>query len=138
MRFIANSSVAAAVYISDDAYLFEFSEFLNPGVIVSTKHGKNIINYATKSHGGGVVHLPRPGAEPPGHSEARFDGTRNPGASVLGGGETSYEKQSYSLRIAYAGNMSGVVASGEIIWVEENGVHKVRSPIVVAPMIPVW
>ncbi|KAG6406894.1 hypothetical protein SASPL_134510 [Salvia splendens] len=55
-----------------------------------------------------------------------------------GGGETSYEKQSYSLRIAYAGNMSGVVASGEIIWVEENGVHKVRSPIVVAPMIPVW
>ncbi|KAG6425148.1 hypothetical protein SASPL_115574 [Salvia splendens] len=49
-----------------------------------------------------------------------------------------YEKQSYSLRVAYTGNTSGVVEFGSIIWEEESGGHSVRSPIVVAPMIPVW
>ncbi|XP_057779876.1 subtilisin-like protease SBT3 [Salvia miltiorrhiza] len=50
-----------------------------------------------------------------------------------------YEKQSYSLKIAYTGNMtSGVVSFGSLSWIEENGGHTVRSPIVVAPMIPVW
>ncbi|KAL1534193.1 subtilisin-like protease SBT3 [Salvia divinorum] len=350
MRFIANSSAAAAVYISDDAYLFEFSDFPNPGVIVSTKHAQKLIDYATKSHASATIHFQQtvvgatrvrapvvasytsrgPAPSHPGilkpdlmapgtlvvaswipntstsfigsnialtsdfvlasgtsmacphasgvaallkgvHPEwspaairsammttaGHLDNTRghirdsffnyeiatplamgagqvdpnraaDPGliydataqdyvnllcsmnytknqirtitrsgytctdpnpdlnypsfvtlynentkydvvqefnrtVTNVGGEETSYEvrvkaprgskvtvapavlrfgkkyeKQSYSLRIAYAGNTSGVVASGEIIWVEENGVHKVRSPIVVAPMIPVW
>ncbi|KAI3465338.1 hypothetical protein Pfo_022001 [Paulownia fortunei] len=49
-----------------------------------------------------------------------------------------YEKQSYSLTIKYKGNISGAITFGSITWVEDNGKHTVRSPIVVSPMIPVW
>lgn len=49
-----------------------------------------------------------------------------------------YEKQSYTLTINYKANTTGAITFGSITWVEENGGHVVRSPIVVAPMIPVW
>ncbi|PIN21074.1 Tripeptidyl-peptidase II [Handroanthus impetiginosus] len=49
-----------------------------------------------------------------------------------------YEKQSYSLTIQYSGSKTGAITFGSIIWVEDNGNHTVRSPIVVSPMIPVW
>ncbi|KAH6758945.1 hypothetical protein C2S51_019180 [Perilla frutescens var. frutescens] len=48
------------------------------------------------------------------------------------------EKQSYSVSIVYSGKTDGVVAFGSIIWVEENGKHSVRSPIVISPMIRGW
>lgn len=57
-------------------------------------------------------------------------------ATLEFGGEN--EKQSYSLRIVYNGGTNGGVEFGEIIWVEDNGQHRVRSPIVIAPMIRVW
>ncbi|KAL8030050.1 hypothetical protein ABFX02_14G262600 [Erythranthe guttata] len=49
-----------------------------------------------------------------------------------------YEKQSYSVTVEYNGDKSGGVTFGSITWVEDNGKHTVRSPIVVSPMIPVW
>ncbi|CAI9115795.1 OLC1v1016789C1 [Oldenlandia corymbosa var. corymbosa] len=49
-----------------------------------------------------------------------------------------YDKQSYSLSIKYKADHNMTVTFGSITWVEENGKHTVRSPIVVAPMIPVW
>ncbi|KAL0368966.1 UNVERIFIED_CONTAM: Subtilisin-like protease SBT3 [Sesamum calycinum] len=49
-----------------------------------------------------------------------------------------YEKQSYSLTIQYKGNTTGAITFGSITWIEDNGKHIVRSPIVVSPMIPVW
>ncbi|XP_052200677.1 subtilisin-like protease SBT3 [Diospyros lotus] len=42
-----------------------------------------------------------------------------------------YEKQSYSLRIQYKGDEKGSVTHGSLVWIEENGKHTVRSPIVV-------
>ncbi|GFY98023.1 subtilase family protein [Actinidia rufa] len=52
-------------------------------------------------------------------------------------GET-YEKQSYSLTIRYTSDKNRTVTSGSVIWVEENGKHMVRSPIVVSPKVKVW
>ncbi|KAL0432548.1 UNVERIFIED_CONTAM: Subtilisin-like protease SBT3 [Sesamum latifolium] len=49
-----------------------------------------------------------------------------------------YEKQSYSLTIQYKSNNTGAITFGSITWIEDNGKHSVRSPIVVSPMIPVW
>lgn len=49
-----------------------------------------------------------------------------------------YEKQSYTLTINYMANATGAITFGWISWVEEKGGHSVRSPIVVAPMIPTW
>lgn len=46
-----------------------------------------------------------------------------------------YEKQSYSLSIRYRSTGEFVVADGSITWIEENGKHRVRSPIVVSPGI---
>ncbi|KAK4382429.1 Subtilisin-like protease SBT3 [Sesamum angolense] len=43
-----------------------------------------------------------------------------------------YEKQSYSLTIRYTISSEFVVAPGSITWIEENGKHTVRSPIVVS------
>jgi hypothetical protein len=44
------------------------------------------------------------------------------------------EKQSYTVSIGYKGNKTKEVSFGDLVWVEENGNHKVRSPIVVSPM----
>ncbi|KAK4428943.1 Subtilisin-like protease SBT3 [Sesamum alatum] len=44
-----------------------------------------------------------------------------------------YEKQSYSLTIRYKSNNEFVITDGSITWIEENGKHIVRSPIVVSP-----
>ncbi|XP_051123955.1 subtilisin-like protease SBT3 [Andrographis paniculata] len=49
-----------------------------------------------------------------------------------------YEKQKYSVTVEYRGSINGTVTFGSITWVEDNGNHTVRSPIVVSPMIPVW
>ncbi|KAK6116259.1 hypothetical protein DH2020_050001 [Rehmannia glutinosa] len=49
-----------------------------------------------------------------------------------------YDKQSYSLTIQYDSNNNEEITFGSITWVDKNGKHKVRSPIVVSPMIPVW
>ncbi|KAL0360861.1 UNVERIFIED_CONTAM: Subtilisin-like protease SBT3 [Sesamum radiatum] len=43
-----------------------------------------------------------------------------------------YEKQSYSLTIRYTISSEFVLAPGSITWIEENGNHTVRSPIVVS------
>ncbi|XVE55871.1 hypothetical protein DITRI_Ditri03aG0192000 [Diplodiscus trichospermus] len=46
-----------------------------------------------------------------------------------------YEKQSFSVTISYSSNKKGKVSFGELVWVEENGKHKVRSPVVVSPVV---
>jgi hypothetical protein len=46
-----------------------------------------------------------------------------------------YEKKSYTVTIEYKGLSNQQVSSGALVWVEENGEHTVRSPIVVAPMM---
>ncbi|XP_019186131.1 PREDICTED: subtilisin-like protease SBT1.9 [Ipomoea nil] len=48
------------------------------------------------------------------------------------------EKQSYSLRIRYRGDENQSKNVGSITWVEVNGYHKVRSPIVVSNTVEVW
>ncbi|KAI8549942.1 hypothetical protein RHMOL_Rhmol06G0064500 [Rhododendron molle] len=48
------------------------------------------------------------------------------------------EKKAYSMTIHYIGDKNGTVTFGSLIWIEENGAHTVRSPIVVAPIINVW
>ncbi|CAK9135327.1 unnamed protein product [Ilex paraguariensis] len=49
-----------------------------------------------------------------------------------------YEKQSYTLTINYSGDENEPVTFGSIIWVEDNGKHRVRSPIVVSPTVELW
>ncbi|XP_057489896.1 subtilisin-like protease SBT3 [Actinidia eriantha] len=46
-----------------------------------------------------------------------------------------YEKKSYSLTIEYESDENGTRAYGSLAWVEDNGKHKVRSPIVVTPEV---
>ncbi|XP_060217392.1 subtilisin-like protease SBT3 [Lycium barbarum] len=48
------------------------------------------------------------------------------------------EKQSYTLTIRYIGDEGQSRNVGSITWVEENGNHSVRSPIVTSPIIEVW
>ncbi|XP_060176889.1 subtilisin-like protease SBT3 [Lycium barbarum] len=48
------------------------------------------------------------------------------------------QKQDYTLTIRYKGIAEDKAQSGSITWVEDNGHHTVRSPIVVAPEIYVW
>ncbi|CAA3026982.1 subtilisin-like protease [Olea europaea subsp. europaea] len=55
-----------------------------------------------------------------------------PTALVFG---EKYQKLSYTVTISYQGDSSGAVTFGSLIWVEDNGKHAVRSPIVVFPMI---
>ncbi|XP_052203295.1 subtilisin-like protease SBT3 [Diospyros lotus] len=49
-----------------------------------------------------------------------------------------YEQQRYSLTIRYKGDKKNSVTSGTLVWIEENGNHTVRSPIVVSPIMNVW
>lgn len=46
-----------------------------------------------------------------------------------------HERKSYNLTINYKGNMERRVSSGSLVWVEDNGKHTVRSPIVVSPLV---
>ncbi|KAH0730865.1 hypothetical protein KY285_001780 [Solanum tuberosum] len=48
------------------------------------------------------------------------------------------QKLSYSLTIRYKDDAKQEVQSGSITWVEENGNHTVRSPIVISPEIETW
>ncbi|KAH0779504.1 hypothetical protein KY290_005931 [Solanum tuberosum] len=52
--------------------------------------------------------------------------------------EKKNQKQDYTLTIRYKGIADDQAQSGSIIWVEENGHHTVRSPIVVAPALDAW
>ncbi|CAN4118331.1 unnamed protein product [Withania somnifera] len=52
--------------------------------------------------------------------------------------EKESQKQDYTLIIRYKGNAEDQARSGSITWVEENGYHTVRSPIVVAPELDAW
>ncbi|XP_055808490.1 subtilisin-like protease SBT3 [Solanum dulcamara] len=49
--------------------------------------------------------------------------------------EKKNQKQDYTLTIRYKGIAIDQAQSGSITWVEENGHHTVRSPIVVAPAL---
>lgn len=46
-----------------------------------------------------------------------------------------YEKKSNNLTIKFKGNMERRVSFGSLVWVEENGKHTVRGPIVVSPSV---
>ncbi|XP_050381368.1 subtilisin-like protease SBT3 [Argentina anserina] len=47
-----------------------------------------------------------------------------------------YEKQSYTVTIIYKGDKHNrKVSFGDLVWIEENGNYKVRSPIVVSPFV---
>ncbi|CAK9135330.1 unnamed protein product [Ilex paraguariensis] len=61
--------------------------------------------------------------------------TVSPDKMVFG---KKYEKQSYFLTIHYSADENGTNTFGSIIWVEDNGKHRVRSPIVVSTTIEVW
>ncbi|OIS99233.1 PREDICTED: subtilisin-like protease SBT1.9 [Nicotiana attenuata] len=52
--------------------------------------------------------------------------------------EKKNQKQDYYLTIRNKGVAEDQAQSGSITWVEENGHHTVRSPIVVAPEIDAW
>ncbi|XP_060176888.1 subtilisin-like protease SBT3 [Lycium barbarum] len=52
--------------------------------------------------------------------------------------EKKNQKQDYTLTIRYKGIADDQAQSGSITWVEENGHHTVRSPIVVAPALDAW
>ncbi|KAG5627539.1 hypothetical protein H5410_012757 [Solanum commersonii] len=52
--------------------------------------------------------------------------------------EKKNQKLSYSLTIRYKDDAQQEVQSGSITWVEENGNHTVRSPIVISPEIETW
>ncbi|KDP41712.1 hypothetical protein JCGZ_16119 [Jatropha curcas] len=58
--------------------------------------------------------------------------TVSPDTLVFG---KKYDKQSYNLRIRYRRDEKGVVSFGSIVWIEENGVHTVRSPIAISPLV---
>ncbi|KAH0720884.1 hypothetical protein KY284_005914 [Solanum tuberosum] len=49
--------------------------------------------------------------------------------------EKKHQKQDYTLTIRYRGIAFDQAQSGSITWVEKNGHHTVRSPIVVAPAL---
>ncbi|CAM8986173.1 unnamed protein product [Rhodiola kirilowii] len=47
-----------------------------------------------------------------------------------------YEKQNYSVSLSYLSpSVLGDVSFGSIIWIEENGYHRVRSPIVISSVL---
>ncbi|KAL3840416.1 hypothetical protein ACJIZ3_025007 [Penstemon smallii] len=56
--------------------------------------------------------------------------TVSPRSLVFG---KKYEKQSYTLTMRYSFSNEFSVTYGSITWIEENGKHTVRSPIVVSP-----
>ncbi|MBA0623623.1 hypothetical protein Godav_009074 [Gossypium davidsonii] len=47
----------------------------------------------------------------------------------------TYEKQCFRVSIKYRSNKTGKVSFGELVWIEANGKHKVRSPVVVSPVV---
>ncbi|CAN4109631.1 unnamed protein product [Withania somnifera] len=46
---ISKSGFGGAIYIYDDPYVLTSNFFPNPGAVISTKEGKQVIDYATKS-----------------------------------------------------------------------------------------
>nr|GMC86429.1 subtilisin-like protease SBT1.9 [Ipomoea batatas] len=48
------------------------------------------------------------------------------------------EKQSYTLKLRYRGDVDQSINVGSVTWVEVDGYHRVRSPIVVATSVEVW
>ncbi|PPD92423.1 hypothetical protein GOBAR_DD10667 [Gossypium barbadense] len=47
----------------------------------------------------------------------------------------TYEKQCFRVSIKYRSTKTGKVSFGELVWIEANGKHKVRSPVVVSPVV---
>lgn len=52
--------------------------------------------------------------------------------------EKKYEKQSYIMSIKYKSDKDMQVSFGSLIWTEDNGKHRVRSPIAVSPTVSHW
>ena len=46
-----------------------------------------------------------------------------------------YEKQSYSVMVRCKKSNSDDFTFGELVWLEENGKHRVRSPILLSPLV---
>ncbi|XP_037494336.1 subtilisin-like protease SBT3 isoform X2 [Jatropha curcas] len=61
--------------------------------------------------------------------------TVSPDSLVFG---KKYDKQTYTLTIKYSKDKGGRVSFGSIVWIEQNGVHTVRSPIAVSPAVKLW
>ncbi|KAI5656241.1 hypothetical protein M9H77_25034 [Catharanthus roseus] len=49
--------------------------------------------------------------------------------------QKKYETQSFSLTIRYMTSINGTVQFGWLTWTQDNGKHRVRSPIVTSPLI---
>ncbi|KAL6317644.1 hypothetical protein AAG906_030397 [Vitis piasezkii] len=52
--------------------------------------------------------------------------------------ENKYEKLSYTLTIEYKSEKNGKVSFGSLTWIEDDGKHTVRSPIVVSQVVTPW
>ncbi|RVW99926.1 Subtilisin-like protease SBT1.9 [Vitis vinifera] len=52
--------------------------------------------------------------------------------------ENKYEKLSYTLTIEYKSEKDGKVSFGSLTWIEDDGKHTVRSPIVVSQVVTPW
>ncbi|KAI3465337.1 hypothetical protein Pfo_022000 [Paulownia fortunei] len=49
IRYVSESNVLAAIFISDDTSILRFTSFPYPGVVITPKEGKNVIKYASNS-----------------------------------------------------------------------------------------
>ena len=49
--------------------------------------------------------------------------------------EKKYEKKSYTMSIKYKSDKDGKISFGWLTWIEDDGEHTVRSPIVVSPLV---
>ncbi|KZV54568.1 hypothetical protein F511_01366 [Dorcoceras hygrometricum] len=49
IRFVAESNVAAAIYISEDTSILRFTDFPHPGVVITPKEAETVIKYVSKS-----------------------------------------------------------------------------------------
>ncbi|KAL7245234.1 hypothetical protein ACSBR2_000536 [Camellia fascicularis] len=48
-----------------------------------------------------------------------------------------YDQKSYTMRIKYKSDLNERPTSGSLVWVEVNGTHVVRNPIVVHPEVTI-
>ncbi|PON50589.1 Peptidase S8, subtilisin-related [Trema orientale] len=49
--------------------------------------------------------------------------------------EKEYDVRSYNVTIKYERKEKGAVSFGDLVWVQQNGTHTIRSPIVVSPPV---
>ncbi|XP_075484274.1 subtilisin-like protease SBT3 [Primulina tabacum] len=48
IRYVSESNVAAAIYISEDPSIIRFTDFPHPGVVITPKESKTVIEYVSK------------------------------------------------------------------------------------------